>query len=130
MKFVMFPSGVMFIPESSSHDDCRLCSSVEKQEEAVAAGDVILTNSGQGLDLIIFQGRSISLGLRAESVYPDWKERFIFSGLPVLCKYIEQSKKGIYFLPFSHIEKFNVWGVGKCSSQESCTLEDLLGAIK
>lgn len=129
-KFAMFPSGIVFFPEVVNHDECEVSTPTKERERVIAAGYAYIDSSKQGVDSIILEGRSINLGLGADSAYPDWREKFTSSGFPVQRKHYQAYNKNAYFLPFQLIGKFDVWGIGKGTTEEVCVLNDLVESIQ
>lgn len=129
-KFVMFPSGIVFFPEIVNHDECEVSSSTKERERAVSAGYVYIDPKKQGIDSFALGGRSINLGLGADIAYPDWREKFTSSGLPVLRKRYESYDENAYFLPFRLIGEFDVGGIGRGTPEEESVLGDVIESIK
>ncbi len=129
-KFVMFPSGLALFPEVAGHNEFMVFTPTKEREKAVAAGYVYIDSSKQGIDSITFTGNSISLGLGVGRAYPDWRQKFTSSNLPVLCKYYEMYEKNAYFLPFRLVDSFSVRGIGRSTPEEGRTLNDVIESIK
>lgn len=110
MKFVMFSSGVGFFSNTVDHRNFWVLDSTGSKAVPVSAGFSHLACGVTSLRYISFEGTSGGLGVSSESVYPDWEVRHVHSGLLLMCKDFGPLTGKAFFLPFSKINDFGIFG--------------------
>ena len=114
MKFVMFPSGVGFFPDTIRHDQFRVFNKVGEREKPIAAGFVFSNYRDATLTAISLQGYSQSLDLDSRNAYPDWNERHECSGVPaVRADFGNDMHEKIFFFPFQEFGLFDAQSIEK-----------------
>lgn len=130
MKFVMFPSGVGFFPDTIRHDKFRVVSRAGEHEKPIAAGFVFSNYRDATLTAISLQGYSQSLDLDSKNAYPDWKERHERSGVPAVRADFGDIHEKIFFFPFQEFERFYVLSVQKIEPAGVPTPKDVVEFIE
>ena len=130
MKFVMFPSGVGFFPDTIRHDKFRVVSRAGEREKPIAAGFVFSNYRDATLTAISLQGYSQSLDLDSKNAYPDWKERHERSGVPAVRADFGDIHEKIFFFPFQEFERFNAESVQKIESASETTPGEVVEFIE
>lgn len=131
MKFVMFPSGVGFFPETIRHDQFRVFSKVGEHEKPLAAGFVSSNYRDATLTAISLQGYSQSLCLDSKNAYRDWKERHERSGIPaVRADFGNEIYEKIFFFPFQEFGCFDALTVPKMEPAGVTTPKDVVAFIE
>lgn len=122
LKFVMFPSGVLFVPALAKHDECRLVGGAGEDEVPVAAGRLDVFEGGR----CSLNGCSINLGLSSLTAYPDWLERSQSSGVaPQQVSFSSHKREAAFFFPFKPVREFQVRGIGAMSAIQATSYEEL-----
>ncbi len=130
MKFVMFPSGVGFFPDTIRHDKFCVISKTGEREKPIAAGFVFSNYRGETLNAISLQGYSQSLDLDSKNAYPDWSERHERSGVPAVRADFGDIHEKIFFFPFQEFGCFNALSVPKIEPAGETTPEDVVQFIE
>jgi hypothetical protein len=130
MKFVMFPSGVAFFSEVVRHDDFRVQNITGSEERPIAAGYLGYDLPKGTLESLSLSGKSLNVGLNCSTVYPDWKERFLASGICPEVKEYSLHRVKAFFFAFSQIKNFYAVGVGHTLSCELSSVEDLVKELQ
>lgn len=126
MKFVMFPSGLAVFSSAIDHKKIYLCGVDEQNERPVAAGICFFVVGEDTIESISFEGRSSSLGLDANSIYLDWKERFLHSELTPYVMSCGVIYGKAFLFPFNKISRFGLYGSreeGFCNSSPAELVE-------
>lgn len=89
----------------------------------------ISNQKSKGIESLALGGHSINLGLGVDTAYPDWRNKFTSSNLPIQRMYYGVFRMRTYLLPFGVVSQFNVFGIGKGVLEEGCTLEGVLESI-
>ena len=131
MKFVMFPSGVGFFPDTIRHDQFRVFNKISEREKPIAAGFVFSNYSGTTLAAISLEGYSQSLDLDSKNAYIDWSERHERSGVPaVRANFGNDIYEKIFFFPFQEFERFDAQSVGKLEPAGVASPKDVVAFIE
>lgn len=131
MKFVMFPSGVGFFPDTIRHDQFCVFSKTGELEKPIAAGFVFSNYRDATLTAISLQGYSQSLDLDSKNAYSDWKERHERSGIPaVRVGFGSSTHEKIFFFPFQEFERFDAQSVQSIEPAGVTTPKDVVQFIE